>query len=231
MPSVNEILLRAKETDAARWFPGDADTALESWVSDAAAEIQRRRGATTTKEHTYTMVADTQVYDLPDDCVKVIDLILQSEGLQGRAVFGADFPNEALPLGPFGCLPNGQSVTPSIDLIRRQRAGRDRREVYTTTRDNKIYFNFQVTADKTATLVYEAEDRDASQVPTRYVNLILTYVRYQSLGAWIDRSMTSGDFTGNTLIGRNIGEMRQWRETAKSEWEMGLRAIPREGPG
>ena len=222
----NKIVAMASSLLPVGFMPPSAEL-VDLWIGDAAEKINDRRKKTTKLEANIDLVAGTQLYDLPEDCVKIEDLILDSQDLPGNPRLFTGFPLEAQ-IGPAmigGLLPNGQSVTGSIDHIMRSEAQRVRREVHWDTYGGQLRIHFQPETGRKARLVYRVVDRDVEDLPTRYHNAIVTYLRFMATEAFLTSAAMSSDHTGDSLARMNLDAIRRAAQTLRENWETTLVGI------
>lgn len=206
-----------------------SDESLKLWIEIAANEINRRRKKTTRKEATITFVEGTSAYALPADCIQVEDLILEGEGLQSAPILSpTQFPLQFQSYGLYGCLPTGQRITRSMDIILRQQVTGDGAEVSWHTEGTQLVIEFTPTAGTTARLLYTAEDLSVESLPRRFYQLVTYYCRKEALQLFLEGAAASPDHIGDALVARNYAEMNKSMETLRRDWNEGLALIQAE---
>lgn len=216
-------------------LPRDTDTndphtsLITSWAQDGAGAINARRGKTTCLETDITLVADQQEYDLPSNCREVIKIIrLTTGGTHVNEVLGVpiDFRGGLYPSNfGYGCLPSGQEISPSIDLLSRQRASQLDREDDFELYAGQIRFLFPIIADEIVRVKYRAVDRSIASVPDDYKMLLLAYLRYQNLNWWLTKHGASLAIDGDRTVTLPQTALNAMRRAAMEEWNSGLNAI------
>jgi hypothetical protein len=202
------------------------DEVAELWIEDAAEKINARRQKTTLKETSISLVEDTYTYDLPDDCQRVSDVILETDNLQQQYL--PNFPEETLPSltpGSFGTLPTGQQVNASIDLIVRQRGTRAVREVQWRILAGRLVIDFLPVEEKSIKVIYMAEDRTVEDVPKRHWIPITKKCRAEAIGVFLGELAFRGDAVGDALIRTNVDALRREKRDLEREWEEHLAGI------
>lgn len=193
-------------------------------MADAAAAIAARRRKTTIKETELTLEADTYVYELPDDAVQVVSVVLAGDEVSGREIL-PEFPRESFGLRGQSRLPTGQSISQSVDLILRQNRRTRDREVRWRLESGSLVLDFNPTDGRKLRVVYRAEDRSVEAIPERHWQAIANYCRFQALGVSIERAIQTGDFTGDSLLRQNISALREARHDLESQWNHHLATI------
>ena len=158
----------------------DEDT-ITRWAEDAAQTINERRGKTTLKEVVLTMVADTTEYDLPSDCREVKRIVRRHATVQSSTILGIPSQGINLGMGPYGTLPTGQEVTPSIDAINRGRLVNTAREDEFELIGGQIRMLFPIEAGEEIKVRYTAVDRSFENLSDDRYTMILDYILIQNL--------------------------------------------------
>lgn len=198
------------------------------WIEDATEEIQGRRRKTTMIEVDFPLLADTQVYDLPADCVQVHDLVVQGQELNPRRGIFQGFPLQAYAGQPYGMLPNGQRVTGSVDLIQRMDATRETREYSWRVEGTTLVLDRDLGEARNARLIYIARDRDPATLPKKYWELIATYVCFKACAMAILKASAEGDFNAEAMMRMNLEAIRKQKDDYEGEWKRKLSAISTE---
>lgn len=216
-------------------IPRDVDTnsphlpTIEAWIADAAGAINTRRGKTTIKEVDITLLDGEQEYTIPADAREIIRIIrLTTGGTHTNEVLGVpiDFRGGIYPSNfGYGCLPSGQEISPSIDLLSRQRASQLDREDDFELYAGQIRFLFPIIADEVVRVKYRAVDRSLESVPDDYQMLILAYLRYQNLSWWLTKHGATIAIDGDRTVALPQTALNAMRRSAMEEWNTGLNAI------
>lgn len=199
-------------------------TVIERWAKDAAGEINKRRRKTTRQETNITTVANTQEYDLPAECRKVIEII-RSHVADTYETLGVPNQSHTLGLANFGSLPSGQEVSASLDLINRQRVNRMRREDAWEHVGTQIRLMFAIQANEVIRVIYEVVDRTLASVPADRFELVMTYLLLRTLDRHIGRQGANIIVTGDSLATDAMTVLNGQKLQKQDEWTTGLNRI------
>ena len=197
---------------------------IERWAKDAAGDINKRRAKTTRKETNITTVADTQEYDLPAECRKVVNII-RSHVADTYETLGVPNQRQLLGIVDFGSLPSGQQVTASLDLISRQRLTRMQREDEWEHVGAQIRFMFPIQAGEVIRVIYQVVDRTLASVPADRFELVMAYLLLRTLDRHIGRQGANIVVTGDSLATDAMTVLNGQKLQKQDEWTTGLNRI------
>lgn len=118
-----------------------------------------------------------------------------------------------------GCLPNGQEVEPSVDLISRQkRANQSRREAW-RVRGGQLHIECPFSGGEVIRVEHTVDDRDIVNVPERYAQNVVDYCRMMMIRTKLDKLATVPVMTGDGLESRPMMSMRLIAKDLQDRWE------------
>lgn len=203
-----------------------SESTIERWAADAAQAINERRGKTTTKETTVTLVADTVDYALPADCRDVIEIQRRHATVQSTSVLGIPVSGYNGPtFSPFGNLPTGQEVSPALDAINRSRLAITEREDDFELIGGQLRLLFPIDAGEVIVVRYRAIDRSYAEVGDDRFTAILTYLLYQNLEWWLGKHGASIAQDHDALVPGELGTLYRRKAELESKWYLALNSI------
>jgi hypothetical protein len=204
----------------------EATSVMTRWAEDAAQKINERRGVTTMLETIITLVADTTDYSLPAACQTVHSIQRERSESPRIEVLGIPVSADSI-MGPIpnGFLPNGQSVTPSIDRIRRTNLQHIVREDQFEMIGGKIRFLFDIVAGEDVKVKYSAIDRSLANLGDDRFTMILNYMIVENIDYFIGRYGASISVDGDHFGADTIPALYRLRAERHGKWISELNSI------
>lgn len=200
------------------------------WALDAAREIQRRRGVTTTKDVSLTLVPGTAAYTLDSDVVQIKRVV--PPGVAVDAVGGWS-PSilDPVPRASFaGVFPTGQSNTLATDYAQRSAATRINRQPEQAWRfsGGKFVLDYVPAAGDVLKLIVEVEDAAITNVPDRYRESVLVYLRLCAIDSYVTKTAGRRVIMNENQNDMTTPSLRAVANDLRDRWELALSRISAE---
>lgn len=199
------------------------DALITGWFGDGASIINGRIGTTTQVSTTITLVEGQADYDLPGSWRRLTQVIPVRPGV--TQVLGV--PVNIDTVGAMGYLPSGQEITPGMDMINRiHRAQADDEVTYGCRLfAGKLRVEFRFSAGDQIRVEGLKSNRNVEDVPEDYWDLLVTYVRLQSIEAQIPILAATAATDGSGMQQRALGQLNAHRNVLLSKWRAGVAGI------
>lgn len=212
-----------------------AEDIIAVWADDGAEQINERRGRTTLKETTITTVESVQTYTLPTDC-RIVEGIIRNQlaPASGNTILGIPVTAAGMPVPPiglgmlYGQIPSGQEISPSLDLINRQRLSAMRREDQWEIISGAIRFLFPIIAGEGIVLRYRAVDRSYDTFGSDKIEPLVGYLLFKNMDWYLSKNAISVVQDGSRLGVDGMAAMTRQKLDLEARWNVYLNNLPKE---